>query len=94
MLPRRNARPRPRPTPRLLAFFAVDMAGLYLFAAGLVFLVRGESILGRGLPSSTAEAVVALVAGLAVMVWAAAQMLRESLRQRADARDDGQAPPR
>jgi hypothetical protein len=94
MFPRRGARARLRPTLRLLAFFAVDMVGLYLFAAGLVFLARGESILGRTLPSSTAEAVVALVAGLAVMVWAAAHMLRESLRQHADVRDDGQAAPR
>lgn len=80
MLSKRR-RPYVRPTPKVLFYFAIDMAGLFLFGAGAIYLTRGQSVVRGSFPSTTAEATLSVVVGIATMVWGAAHMLREMAKQ-------------
>ncbi|MBP6709161.1 MAG: hypothetical protein KA223_08370 [Candidatus Accumulibacter sp.] len=51
------------------------------FARGLTWLVRQERLFIPDFPTSAA---ITVVAGMVLMLWSAAQILRELARQRAD----------
>lgn len=79
-----------RPTPKILLYFAIDMAGLFTFGTGAMYLTRGKAALGGGtFPSTTAEAAVCTLAGIVVMFWGAAHMLREMAKQVPDDAEPG-----
>lgn len=72
------SRKRPRMTLRLLAWLAVDMAGVLLFAAGGMYLVNGQALFVR-LPTTLIEAAMLLAIGAVLMLVGTANMFRESL---------------
>ena len=66
-----------RPSPLKLLFYAViDVAGVVLFASGLMWLIRGQHLLFTDFPTGTPGAVAAVSFGLFLMIGAAAQILR------------------
>ncbi|MGE5386221.1 MAG: hypothetical protein ACM3SV_10090 [Betaproteobacteria bacterium] len=67
--------------PRLLAFALADLFGVFCIAIGGSWFLFGKGAILAGFPNSLAEAVAALAGGIAVMVWAAARLVRE-VRQR------------
>ncbi len=68
---------RPQLTLKILFYAAFDVAGMLAFATGALWLVRKQALLVEGFPTSTAEAVILTLAGLLLMLWAAAQIMRE-----------------
>ena len=83
MTPAQNLRPpgRPRLTLKILGYAFFDMAGMVALATGAVWLARGQTLFVAGFPSNIAEALASLVCGLALMLWAAAQILRELIQR-------------
>lgn len=83
-------------TPALAGWLLLDVAGMLLFAAGALFLARGQAFF-VWLPATPADAVVMLVAGGVLMLVAAANLLRASLATRgadaAGAAPDGARGP-
>jgi len=78
-------------TPRMIPFLALDALGMLLCGAGLLFLFKGVALFGT-IPASTAEAVLTLMAGLAMMVYAVAGILREMIAQRQRAAQGADKP--
>ncbi len=72
---------RPRLTLPILFFAAVDIAGMVLFATGAMWFAHGTPLFIPNYPNDPFEAGVALAGGLLLMVWAAARILRELLKQ-------------
>lgn len=72
---------RPRITPMVLFYALFDVAGMLVFSSGAVWLAKGQQLFLGDFPSSTAEAVLVCLAGAALMLWAAARILRELLKQ-------------
>ena len=72
---------RPRLTLSILLFAAVDIAGMVLFATGAMWFAHGTPLFLPNYPNDPFEAGVALAGGLLLMVWAAARILRELLKQ-------------
>lgn len=68
-----------RPTPRILLFALVDAAGMGLLAIGGAWMIHGTAV--RGFPANRAEAAIAVLAGLTLMLYGAARILRELARQ-------------
>ncbi|MBL8470507.1 MAG: hypothetical protein KF778_22355 [Rhodocyclaceae bacterium] len=89
---RRRRRPF-RITLPILVLIALDVTGLTLCSAALMFLVHGVRFL-KGHPASTVEAVIMLVAGTAIMLGAAMGLLRNFAAQgnEPDQRDEGRPP--
>ena len=83
MTPAQNLLPsgRPRLTLRILGYAVFDMAGMIALATGALWLARGQTLFIAGFPTNLAEALAALIGGLALMLWAAAQILRELMRR-------------
>jgi hypothetical protein len=76
-----NRTPRPRLTLPILGYAAIDAFGMIVLAVGLAFLTRGPGVFSSRFPTTTAEAVVATVAGAALMLWSGAQILRHIGKQ-------------
>ena len=72
---------RPRLTLPILLFAAVDIAGMVLFATGAMWFAHGTPLFIPNYPNAPFEAGIALAGGLLLMVWAAARILRELLKQ-------------
>ncbi|WP_234087276.1 hypothetical protein [Azonexus sp. R2A61] len=72
--------PRPRLTLRIAAYALADVFGLTCVALGAGWLATGKALFG-GFPTSTADAVVALLGGVVVMFWAITRILRELNKQ-------------
>ena len=70
-------RSRPQLTLKILLYALFDVAGMVSLATGALWLARGQSLFIADFPTSIAEALAALIGGLALMLWAAAQILRE-----------------
>ena len=73
--------PRPQLTLAILKFALLDVVGMVLLAIGLAYLVQGPGAFFATFPSTTAEAVVLTLGGVAVMGYAAVRILREVMRQ-------------
>ena len=79
---------RPQLTLKILLYAIFDVAGMVLFATGALWLAQGKALFVAGFPTSMIEAIAVLVAGLALMLWAASRILRELLKRPAnDARE-------
>ena len=70
-------RSRPQLTLKILLYALFDVAGMISLATGALWLARGQSLFIAGFPTSMTQALAALIGGLALMLWAAAQILRE-----------------
>ena len=79
MLP--TGRKRIQFTPRMFAWLALDLFGMLLFAAGVMFLANGQALFVR-FPTNIVEAAMLLVAGGVLMLIAAANLLRQMLPER------------
>ena len=72
---------RPQLTLKIMLYALFDVAGMISLATGALWLARGQTLFIAGFPGNMAEALVALVGGLALMIWAAAQILRELMKR-------------
>jgi hypothetical protein len=73
--------PRPQLTGAILKFALLDVVGMLLLALGIGYLVQGPGAFFDALPGSKMEAIVLTAAGVAIMAYAAAGILREIMRQ-------------
>ena len=76
-------------TPRILFFAVFDLAGMVLFATGAFWFAQDQQLFFPDFPTNTAEAAFATLAGLLLMFWSAAQILRELLKQSAATTREG-----
>jgi len=72
---------RPRLTLKVLFYAIFDVVGMVAFATGATWLARDQTLFFRDFPSGTAQAVLVLLGGIALMLWAAAQIVRELIKQ-------------
>ena len=68
---------RPQLTLKVLFYAVFDVLGMLLFASGATWLAKGQSLFVANFPDGIFEALVMSLAGIALMIWAAAQILRE-----------------
>ena len=68
---------RPQVTLKVMCYALLDAVGMLVFASGLMWLARHETLFIPGFPTGTGTAVLTVVAGIALMVWSAARILRE-----------------
>ena len=75
-----HARQRSRVTPSVLLFALLDVVGMLILASGALWLARGQTLFIPDFPTSTPAALLTVVAGVALMLWATAQILRELIK--------------
>ena len=75
---------RPQLTLKILFFAVFDVLGMVSFATGAMWLVRQQALFVEGFPTTTLEAVAATLGGLLLMIWSAAQIMRELLTRASD----------
>jgi len=80
-------RKRPRVTLRVVFFALLDAAGILVFSSGAMWLARGQTLFIPNFPTSTPAALLTVVAGIALMLWATAQVLNEFARVAAKGED-------
>lgn len=61
-----------------------DVIGMIIFATGGTWFKTGQPLFFQSFPTNTFEALLAIIVGAALMIWAAAQVLREMLKQPID----------
>lgn len=71
---------RPKLTPMVMFYALFDVAGMVILATGGAWFKTGAPLFIPNFPTNAFEAIVAIVAGAALMIWAAAQVLREMLK--------------
>lgn len=72
---------RPRVTLRILFFALFDIAGMALFAAGVFWFAQHTPLLFANYPTDMPNAILCVVIGLGGMLWSAAKILGEILKQ-------------
>lgn len=80
-MPQSHLSRRPRLTLKTALFAGLDAAGMVLFASGVLWLARSTPLFFSTFPGNDFEAWLATVAGLALMVYGAAGLLRTSVQQ-------------
>ena len=70
-------RRRPQLTLKILLYALFDVAGMISLATGALWLARGQSLFIADFPTNMTQALASLIGGLALMLWAAAQIFRE-----------------
>ena len=73
-------RGRPRVTFKVFFYALLDGAVILVFSSGAMWLARGQTLFIPDFPTSTPAAVLTVIAGIALMLWATAQMLLELTR--------------
>lgn len=76
-----SQRMRPRMTPMVLFYALFDVAGMLVFSSGAVWLAKGQPLFLGTFPGNMAEAILTCIVGAALMLWAAARILRELIKQ-------------
>ncbi len=74
-------RPRPHLTWLLVLYGLIDAAGMVVLAIGGFYFSAGPGAIFKNFPSSTSEAIGTIILGAAIMLWAAARILREVIKQ-------------
>lgn len=72
---------RPQLTPMVMFYALFDVLGMIILATGGAWFKTGTSLFIENFPTNAFEAILAVIVGIALMVWAAAQVLREMLKQ-------------
>ncbi|MBI4742822.1 MAG: hypothetical protein HY777_15030 [Betaproteobacteria bacterium] len=75
---------RPQLAPKVLFYAAFDGLGMLAFAGGAVWPGKKESLFVASFPESNFEAVLSLIGGGVLMLWAAAQILRKPVARQAE----------
>ena len=81
-----DGRQRPPVTLKVMFYALLDAAGMLIFASGLMWLVRQQTLFIPDFPTSTPSAVLSVIVGIALMVWAVAGILRELIARPTDQR--------
>ncbi len=76
-------------TLKVMFFALLDGAGIIVLSSGAMWLVRSQTLFIPDFPTSTPTALLTVVAGIALMLWATAQMLRELIKHSPDDAADG-----
>ena len=79
---------RPELTPKVLFYAMFDVVGMVILATGGAWFKTGQPLFFQSFPTNAFEAIIAIVAGAALMIWAAAQVLREMLKTPPDSKND------
>jgi len=74
-------RRRIRPTPTIMMWALVDVAGVLALALGAGYLAHGQGFFFNNVPGSTLQALVFTFGGLATILIAAVKMLAEVFKQ-------------
>lgn len=72
---------RPQLTPMVMFYAVFDILGMLIFATGGTWLANGKTLFLENFPRNNFEAALLTIAGIALMLWAAAQILRELLKR-------------
>lgn len=72
---------RPQLTARVMFYALFDVLGMIVFATGGAWFSAGKMLFIQDFPSSTFVAVLCMLAGFALMLWAAAQIVRELIKR-------------
>ena len=75
---------RPQLTPKIMMYALVDVVGMVILATGGAWFKTGTALFIPNFPTNAFEATAAVVVGAAIMIWAAAQVLREMLKRPLD----------
>lgn len=78
---RKQKRIKPQLTLRIFLFGLVDVVGMLLMSLGAAYFIYGPGKVFKTFPGTTGEAAVTLAVGVGIMLWAAANILREMLKQ-------------
>lgn len=81
MLTNTTRPPRPRLTLRILAYASADIFGLTVLAIGGTWFIDRKPVLLQNTPGSMVEAIVCVLGGLVVMIWAVAHVMQEIAKQ-------------
>ncbi len=84
--------PRPKLTLKIVFYAIFDVLGMLLFANGAMWFANGTLLFFPKYAANTFDAAILVVAGIALMIWAAAQMLRELVANQAKMPTETQAP--
>jgi hypothetical protein len=79
---------RPQLTWKIMFYALFDVLGMVILATGGAWFKTGAPLFIPNFPTNTLEAIIAVVIGAAIMVWAAAQVLREMLKRPIDSKDE------
>jgi hypothetical protein len=79
-----NVRQGPQVTAKVMCYALLDAVGMLVFASGLMWLARHETLFIPDFPTGTITAVLTVIAGIALMVWSAARILRELAKPPSD----------
>jgi hypothetical protein len=72
---------RPRLTLKIMFYAIFDVVGMVFFASGALWFARGQSLFIPDFPGTMAGALAAIVGGFMLMLWAAAQIVREMIKR-------------
>lgn len=75
---------RPQLTFKTLLFALIDIVGMFLLASGVMWVARRQSLFFPDFPGNLTEAIMTGIAGLLLMLWAVAQILKELFGRSAD----------
>lgn len=75
---------RPQLTPMVLFYAVFDGLGMLAFSGGALWLGKKQALFFAGFPASNFDALLLVVGGVALMLWASAQILRELLIRQAE----------
>jgi hypothetical protein len=71
-------------------YYAIfDVVGMVLFASGALWFARGQSLFIPDFPGTMVGALAAIIGGLLLMLWAAAQILRELMKRPVNIVEEG-----
>lgn len=73
----------------MVMFYALfNVAGMIIFATGATWFSKEKTLFIASFPTNNLEAIITIVAGLALMLWAAAQIVRELIKRPIDSEDE------
>jgi membrane protein implicated in regulation of membrane protease activity len=79
---------RPQLTPMVLLYALFDILGMVIFATGGAWFSTGRTLFVPNFPTGAFEAILAMLSGIALMIWAAARILRELMKRPLDDREE------
>ena len=75
---------RPQLTLKIMFYAILDVAGMVQFATGAMWLGRGQALFIPDFPTGTLQAIILVISGLLLMVWAVTRILGELLKRPSD----------
>jgi hypothetical protein len=72
---------RPRLTLKIMFYAIFDVVGMVFLASGALWFARGQSLFIPDFPRTMVGALASIIGGFLLMLWAAAQILRELIKR-------------